>query len=101
MQTQIIRCDRHGPREKAIVCRHLPQPTEGGYFAVPAEAGEPAQAWCQVCEDARIADHGWYDYADSVAQWLLVCTECLARAVKKRSLIHEFAGEVTPDEKPP
>ena len=66
---------------------------------VPAEGSEPTQAWCEVCENARIADHGWYDYADSVAQWLLVCEECLTLKLNERKLIRQYAGETTPDEK--
>jgi hypothetical protein len=101
MEANTLHCDRHGLAEKAIVCQHLLQPGEGGYYVVPAEAGDPAQAWCEICERARIADRGWYDYADGVAQWLLVCTECMATAVENRPLMEQCAGRNTPDERPP
>ena len=42
----------------------------------------PKQSWCGVCEEARLKDQGWFDYADSIAQWGWVCDGCLSKAIR-------------------
>jgi hypothetical protein len=83
-----------------MACTHV---VKGGVltlFAVPADSENDTLAWCAECEAARIADKGWYDAADAVANWGFICGECYGRVLDKSLGITYFEGDVTPSERP-
>lgn len=86
----------HESRTAVLCCTHLAQKTVGKLYWVPADPENPKTAWCAVCERARVADRGWHDAADAVAQWCWVCHGCFearARAAFKRVELPGIATE--------
>jgi len=94
-----VKCDKHGTQELVLSCQHLTSETQASMFLVPADKDEGATVWCAKCEDARIKDKGWFDYADSVADWKVICQQCLTKLESKATDIIEFEPIQTPDEK--
>jgi hypothetical protein len=62
-----ITCDTHGKTELVMACTHLQSSFPEELFVVPADEEWPIQAWCGICEEARLEDQGWYDAADAIA----------------------------------
>ncbi len=88
-----IKCPTHGVSDYALICQHLRQATSRiGYYLIEAEPGEPAQAWCSVCDQLLACDRGWSDRADAMADWQLWCEICLARNLEGHELISLVAG---------
>ncbi len=79
----LISCGRHGERLPVLACVHLRSTFPKALFVVPADDEWPATAWCGLCEEARLADRGWYDAADAVAQWDWSCTRCLEDSIAR------------------
>ena len=79
-----------------MVCRHLLTGEVSDLFIVPADDEEGAQAWCARCENARLADGGWYDKADAVAEWRLVCATCYQAAADRAQSVTVYEGVTTP-----
>ena len=71
-----IDCDEHGPSAACLICRHLREGAGLGYFAIAAEPGESAQAWCEACDQTLAQERGWTDKASAQADWALYCTQC-------------------------
>ena len=87
MNNQQLKCCEHANQAPVMACVHISRKTVLKILWVAADGDDPKTAWCAVCEKARIKDRGWYDYADSVAQWCWVCGGCfLARASKALSV---------------
>ena len=94
-----IECNEHGTQESVISCHHLCKQSLPVIFLVPSDPEEPATVWCSTCEDARIHDKGWFDYADEIASWKLICTTCLSVLKAKAHEVIEFEGTTTPNDK--
>ncbi len=94
----------HGALAPVMACTHIANAHANQHFKeifeVPADAENPLQAWCETCEDARMADQGWYDAADAVAKWSFICINCYQQKINNADEIVTYEDEVTPDEKP-
>lgn len=94
-----VTCDQHGVSVAVLACIHIQQ-KPSTIFMVPADDAFETQAWCAGCEDARMADQGWYDAADAVAQWAYICNGCFNLAIENCEEVVEYESEITPEEKP-
>ena len=92
-----IRCAEHGVTPYCLICRHLRDGSGLWYFAIRAEAGEPAQAWCEWCDEVLAREQGWTDRADLQAGWKLYCTVCYKAALGRHNLRSWVEG-TSPDE---
>jgi hypothetical protein len=92
-----VHCERHGVTAYALLCRHLAAGAGLGYFAIPPEPEEPAQAWCEACDEVVEAEQGWTDRADAQADWRLYCAGCYAGALARHTLLSWVEG-TSPDE---
>jgi len=81
-----------------MACTHVKNNFPTKIYLVPEEDAEQATVWCQTCEDARIKDKGWYDYADRVANWKIICSECLKYIVQEAADCVMYEGWRTPEE---
>ncbi len=91
-----VHCDQHGVTAYCIVCRHLREGRGLGYWAIPPEAEEPGQAWCEACDAVLEEDRGWTDRGDAQADWKLYCAGCYAAALARHSRRGWCAGGPTP-----
>jgi hypothetical protein len=97
--SNLIRCVSHGNQTPVMACTHIRTSSPAELYVVPADDEFPRQAWCQTCEEARLKDQGWFDYADSVASWAWLCDSCLSDAIARAShTTHVANPEVTPDD---
>lgn len=96
--SESIVCATHGPRAAVLVCSHLLKSDAPDLFLVPADDEEGAQAWCAICENARLADGGWYDKADAVAKWEIVCSTCYQLVADGARSLTVYEGVTTPDD---
>lgn len=87
-----INCEEHGEAEYCLICRHLLSGAGLGYFAIEAEPGEPAQAWCGECDAVLEEEQGWSDRADEVADWKLICTGCYEQTLRGHQLVSWVEG---------
>ena len=85
-----------------MACVHVQTSFPHELFVVPADAEWPVQAWCGICEEARLGDQGWYDNADAVAQWGWACHHCLQDTVARATHTTVVDGPAlgTPDQRP-
>ena len=93
-----VNCSEHGENELVLSCQHLTKKFKNEVYLIPSELNEDAQAWCGVCETARIKDKGWYDYADSIASWKVICSKCLSVIINNAKEVIEVEGIDTPYE---
>lgn len=95
---QALDCASHGRMQAVMACQHIGREVLSEVFIVPADAEFPKQAWCNICELARINDRGWFDYADSIAQWRWFCNGCLEYALQIVPSVVQVQNPVaTPD----
>jgi len=87
MSTSQLTCELHGEHEAVLSCQHIGHARCGCIYVIPADDEFPQTVWCNICEEARFAEKGWFEYADSVASWGWLCGECLSSA-------RAVAGEV-------
>ena len=93
-----MHCGTHGHAERVIACRHVRNGGRLRLYTVPADEECPLQAWCGRCEAARMKDKGWYDHADSVADWAYICSGCFEFVANRAKSIFEFPEAVeTPE----
>ena len=71
-----INCKIHGSTRYVFCCQHFLNAYQDIVYNVPTENDDEAQIWCENCETARIKDKGWFDYADEIASWKIICTKC-------------------------
>lgn len=88
-ENSMIECPRHGLRPPAVICRHLEQGRDLGFFQPDADPEDPQpwlqHAWCGDC-DAVLEDEGdWTERAEAFAQPYCVCEGCL-EDIRKRNL---------------
>ena len=81
-----VHCEDHGETEYCLICQHLCARAGLSYFAIEAEPGEPAQAWCEECDVVLEEERGWSDRADEVAGWKLLCTGCYEQTLQGHEL---------------
>ena len=92
-----INCTKHGPKNVVLCCQHLSTNNSADeVYLVPEEGEEEATIWCGVCETARIKDKGWFDYADSIACWKVICSGCLDEIVSSSKTVYDIFGWRTP-----
>jgi len=92
-----IECEEHGLSPYCLLCTHLQEQDGLGYFAIPAEPTEPAQAWCEACDHVLEAEQGWSDLADAQAGWKLYCTACYERRLDAHTLLSWVEG-ISPED---
>ncbi len=80
MSTTLFSCPLHGESEAVLCCQHIGHQACDCIYCIPADDENPQTAWCNVCESARLAERGWFDAADTVADWGWLCGACLADA---------------------
>ena len=95
-----INCKKHGVSAVWLSCQHLFANQASEVFLTAPEDTEPGTIWCAVCEVARIRDRGWYDDADSVAQWQVMCYNCASELISQAKDATRYASVDTPDKKP-
>lgn len=79
-----VHCERHGLKRPAFVCRHLVTGAGLG-FVEPfgeqdADASDEQAAWCDRCEEARLAGGGWTPASEAAAGISLICSDCFEAA---------------------
>ncbi len=77
-------------------CQHVASGYKDEIYVVPEENEEEATVWCSTCEAARITDKGWFDYADSIANWKIICSLCLIEIIQGSTSCHQIEGSRTP-----
>ena len=87
-----IDCKEHGTSRYSVLCIHLRERDGLGYFAIQAQATEPAQAWCEACDVVMSQERGWTDRADSYAGWKLYCSTCYKNRLRAQALISVVEG---------
>lgn len=95
-----IECCVHGASPYALICQHLHLDASLPYLLIEAEQDEPAQAWCEVCDEVVERCRGWDDEANAIADWKLWCTHCFMRDLDKRELITLVLGSSSPEMQP-
>jgi hypothetical protein len=95
-----IECSVHGASPYALICQHLHRDASLPYLLIEAEQGEPAQAWCQICDEVVERCRGWNEEAVAIAAWKLWCTHCFIRNLDKRELITLVAGGESSESQP-
>ncbi len=93
----LVNCPEHGENHLVLCCQHLGDGYKDQIYLVPEES-EEATVWCAACEEARIKNKGWYDYADSVANWKVICSSCLEKIIDDSNDCCEFDGIRTLEE---
>lgn len=75
-----IRCERHGLRRPAFVCRHLVSGVGLGFLEPRGPQAEDAageqSAWCDRCETARLAGGDWTRQSEADAGITMICIDC-------------------------
>lgn len=84
-----VRCDRHGAQRPTFVCRHLVSGVGLG-FVEPfgeqdADASDEQAAWCDRCEEARLAAGGWTDTSEAQAGVTMICAACFEASRARNS----------------
>ncbi|WP_073217202.1 hypothetical protein [Massilia sp. CF038] len=92
-----IECKVHGSAAYALICQNLHNDAGLPYLLIEAEPGEPAQAWCETCDEALVRSRGWSDAANAIADWKLWCDPCFASNLEARELITLVAGGPAPE----
>ncbi|MCI0358204.1 MAG: hypothetical protein L0211_06960, partial [Planctomycetaceae bacterium] len=85
---RLVECDAHGSTPGCIICQHLGNESNLGYWAIKPDSDGPAQAWCEKCDAALEADRGWSDRGLALADFTIYCTICYARTLAR----HEQLG---------
>jgi hypothetical protein len=81
----LVECVNHGWQAEAFVCQHVARSLQTGvpvgfHWSTESDAMYP-DAWCTVCEEARVAAGG--DWTPEVEQQLrvrLLCGACYEQA---------------------
>jgi len=88
-----IECDAHGVSQAVIACIHVVRADATHVYLMRASGDSYMQAWCAACEDARIADRGWNERAEEVAQLSIICRACLDRSLAAVTCITHVAED--------
>lgn len=89
-------CGKHGVNNIVVCCQHLSFNKKSEQaFIVPEDGDDEAMIWCGTCEAARLKDLGWYDTADAIADWKLICASCLDEMVALAKQVTDIEGERT------
>lgn len=84
MDSRTIRCDTHGTRATAIVCRHMIQIKDKALgFVENSSDPDDLQAWCSECERVFIEEGDKTERFRSFNDFAVVCDCCYA-ALKER-----------------
>ena len=95
---ELVNCPEHGRKALVMSCQHVADGYGAEIFVVPEDGEDEATVWCDTCEEARIKDKGWYDYADSIANWKIICSSCLQEAIEDADVCQKIEGIRTPGE---
>jgi hypothetical protein len=84
-----IHCDSHGAQRPTFVCRHLVSGVGLG-FNEPCgpqdeDASDEQAAWCDHCEEARLAGGGWTAKSEAEAGISLICALCFEASRARNS----------------
>ena len=91
-----INCGKHGMNNIVVCCQHLSVNKKSDeIFLVPELEADEAMVWCATCESARLKVNGWFDDADEIADWKLVCASCLTEITEAAKQVNQFEGERT------
>ena len=75
-----VHCERHGLQKPTFVCQHLVNGVGLGFIEPrgpqDADASDEQAAWCDGCEDARLAGGGWTPRSEAEAGITLICEAC-------------------------
>src|SRR3954464_1470144 len=75
-----IRCERHGPQRPTFVCKHLVSGVGLGFVEPQGpqqeDASDEQAAWCDRCEETRLAGGGWTAQSEANAGISLICAAC-------------------------
>jgi hypothetical protein len=101
-ESEELTCGEHGSTPTTYACRHLATGIACGFHF---DDGDPSDrwpdAWCDACEEQRLAAGGWTDEL-TVALVKVLCTHCweAARARNERipALARGKAARLTEDE---
>jgi hypothetical protein len=81
----LVQCATHGQQPQAFLCRHIVQSLDTqqaiGFHWSSEDHGAHPDAWCNDCEDARVASGG--DWTEPVLEQVgvtLVCGSCYQAA---------------------
>lgn len=84
-----VHCERHGLQKPTFVCRHLVSGVGLG-FVEPSgpqdeDASDEQAAWCDHCEQARLAGGGWTAQSEAEAGITLICGACFEASRARNS----------------
>jgi hypothetical protein len=85
--SKTVTCDLHGESTPAYVCSHLVgNPIGLGFYEVePAPDEDAPSAWCEQCEEVRVAHSGWNEVSESLIKIQLICRACYNQAKIRNS----------------
>jgi len=82
--TNMVECSEHGAQQETFVCQHLLSSLKTGQKVGFYWSSEPrGDAWCDACEDVRIAEGGatgdWNQRSEGFAAIKVLCGACYDR----------------------
>jgi hypothetical protein len=84
-----VHCERHGLRKPTFVCTHLVSGVGLGFIEPRGEqepdASDEQAAWCDQCEEARLAGGGWTARSEAAAGITLICADCFEESRARNS----------------
>jgi hypothetical protein len=80
-----VKCGAHGWQDETFVCQHIGESLRTGvpvgFYCANEEPSLRPDAWCSVCEEARIAAGGdWTDETYKLLFIQLLCAACYDHA---------------------
>jgi hypothetical protein len=94
--TWTVECHRHGPQQKAFVCEHIASSLRTGvpvgFHWSGKDQGPHPDAWCSLCEDARLGAGGdWTPEVEKMLGVTLLCGLCYETA-KEIGMLGQATG---------
>lgn len=88
-----VKCNLHGETPATFACQHLADGVACGYHAHDAEpANLWPDAWCDRCDEARLANGGeWTAAAEDAAHIQVLCTHCYDAARSRNQQVPSHA----------
>lgn len=83
IKDKYVACNAHEKGRLAFVCQHLNSKTKTGFNeafetveGMELEEDDDFQAWCDLCEDVRLAEGEWNETSMAFAKIKIVCENC-------------------------
>jgi hypothetical protein len=89
---KFVDCANHGRGSAAFVCGHLAAGSRAGFYAAGGSGDPRPDAWCQRCEEVRLAEGGeWNRAAAAFLGVKLICAGCYDAVREKNERVADVA----------